>query len=353
MPTDNPELTAIVLAAGQGTRMRSALPKPLHEVCGRSMLGHVLVALVDVAPTTVVVVVGRGADAVVGAVEAMTLPFEVVFAVQAEQLGTGDAVRVALDARGPTRDESQVVVLPGDAPLLRGETLQRLVRTHRSSGDAATVATARLADPTGYGRIIRGVDGRVVGIVEQADASAAQAAVDEVNTSMYCFERSALAEALGEIRPDNAQGEWYLTDVVGVLAGSGRGVSASVMDDPADAAGVNDRAQLVAAGAVMRARVNDAWLRAGVTIVDPATTYIGVDVDLRPDVTIHPGAVLGGATTVGGGAVIGPHATVDDASIGAGAHIGASAVIGPGVYVEEGSSVPPLEHVGADRAGSA
>lgn len=344
MATDTPDLTAVVLAAGQGTRMRSSLPKPLHELCGRPMLLHVLDALTEVAPTRVIVVVGRGADRVVAAVEGAPLPFPVLFAEQVDQLGTGDAVRVALDAYPDAGPGSEVVVLPGDAPLLRPATLTGLVRVHRAATVAGTLLTARMGDPTGYGRVIRGEQGRVEAVVEQADATPDQAVVDEVNTSVYCFDRGPLEAALGMIGPDNAQGEWYLTDVVGLLA-RGAGVGAWTVDDPVEAYGVNDRAQLAAAGAVLGGRIADAWMHAGVTILSPATTRIDVGVVLGADVTLHPGVTLGGDTVVGEGAVIGPNASVVDATIGAGARVGASAVIDAGVVVARGEVVPPLSHL--------
>jgi bifunctional UDP-N-acetylglucosamine pyrophosphorylase/glucosamine-1-phosphate N-acetyltransferase len=344
-------VSAVVLAAGQGTRMRSARPKPLHVLGGRAMVRHVLDAVGGLAPERIVVVVGHGADALTAILAGRVAGVPVEFAEQAEQRGTGDAVGIALAALdGSVTDavDGDVIVLPGDTPLLRPETLQALVGAHRRSGAAATALTARIDDPTGYGRIVRDDSGAVTGIVEHADADAEQRRIDEVNTSIYCFRRGLLTDALSRIRPDNAQGEWYLTDVIGVLHADGHPVDAWVVDDPDEAQGVNDRAQLAAAEAALRARINDAWMRAGVTMVDPSSTVVDVGVRLARDVTVFSGAVLRGATTIGEGAEIGPHAVLVDATVGAGALIGASAVLERGAAVEPGGRVAPLTHLVGD-----
>ncbi len=353
MAVESPDtpVSAVVLAAGQGTRMRSARPKPLHVLGGRAMVRHVLDAVGGLAPARIVVVVGHGADAMTATLAGRIAGVQLEFAEQAEQRGTGDAVGIALaafdDAATGPRDDD-VIVLPGDTPLLRPETLQALVDAHRRAGAAATALTARVDDPTGYGRIVRDATGAVTGIVEHADADVEQRRIDEINTSIYCFRRGLLADALGRIRPDNAQGEWYLTDVIGVLHGDGHRVHAWVVDDADEAQGVNDRAQLAAAAATLRARVNDAWMRDGVTMVDPTSTVVDVGVQLARDVTVFPGAVLRGATTIGEGVEIGPHAVLVDAVVGEGAVIGASAVLERGATVEAGGRVAPLTHLVGD-----
>ena len=369
-------VSAIVLAAGEGTRMRSDRPKPLHLLCGRAMVRYVLDALTGCAVERAVVVVGHGAERVVKKLQEEPLPFALDFVEQRVQRGTGDAASVGLTGLPEESDtvDGDVVVLPGDTPLLRPETLARLVDEHRLSGAACTLLTARLADPTGYGRVVRGRDGNVVRIVEQADATDDERAIDEVNTGIYCFRRGLLAPSLRRLTPDNAQGEYYLTDVVGVLADAGHPVVSIVSDDPVETQGVNDRVQLAAAEHELRRRTNETWLRAGVTMLDPAVTYVEVTVELAPDVTLFPGVVLQGRTTVGAGAEIGPGTRLVDCTVGAGAviehtvarlaTIGADAVVGPyavlepGAVVSEGIRTGPFYTAGtsesrADRGTSA
>ncbi len=348
-------LCAIVLAAGQGTRMRSTRPKPLHLLCGRPMIRYVLDSLVEVAPSPVVVVVGHHADRLTGKLTEDPDEVAVTFAVQEEQLGTGDAVASGLRALDPG-DEGDVIVVPGDAPLLRPGTLTRLVTTHRGRGAAATLLTARLDDPSGYGRIIRAPDGQVLEVVEDADATAEQRAVTEVNTSIYCFRRPLLAEALAQVGTDNAQGEMYLPDVIRLLSSTGHAIAVHTVEDAAEARGVNDRVQLAGAEAILRARINEAWMRAGVTMVDPAATYVDRSVELDTDVTLFPGTVLKGATVVGARSVLGPEAHLVDTVVAEGAvverstayasTIGARARVGPYVTLEVGSVVAPDAQVG-------
>ena len=345
MPIDT-AVSAIVLAAGQGTRMRSLLPKPLHKVAGRAMVQLVLDALVDLSPGRVAVVVGHGAEEMVVVLSEDAGGIPVCFAEQREQLGTGDAVRVAL-ASFEAEPDGDVVVVPGDTPLLRRATLTELLKVHRDEGAAATVLTAHVDDPTGYGRIIRSANGQVTGVVEHKDATEAQRAITEFNTAIYCFRRSLLTEALEQIRPNNAQGEWYLTDVVGILDKAGHKVVASVLHDADEAQGVNDRVQLAAAGAVLRYRINTEWMRGGVTMADPQTINIDIGVRLGSDVTIGAGVVLRGDTVIGDGVEIGPHVVIDDSTVGQGATIGASAVI-EGANLAPGTLVPPLAHVVGD-----
>ncbi|HWH36076.1 MAG TPA: sugar phosphate nucleotidyltransferase, partial [Acidimicrobiales bacterium] len=219
--------------------------------------------------------------------------------------------------------------MPGDAPLLRPATLAALVEAHRRQGSAATLLTARLHDPTGYGRVVRGADGAVRRIVEQLDATPEEQAIDEVATSVYCFRHSLLAPALRRITPDNQRGEYYLTDVVDVLAGTGHPVASVVIDDPAEAMGVNDRAQLATAEAELRRRINQAWMLQGVRMVDPDHTYVDAGVRLAADVTLHPGTVLGGTTEIGAGAEIGPGSHLVDCVVGAGASVAHSSAPAP------------------------
>ncbi|MGH9137583.1 MAG: bifunctional UDP-N-acetylglucosamine diphosphorylase/glucosamine-1-phosphate N-acetyltransferase GlmU [Acidimicrobiales bacterium] len=358
--TDTP-LSAIVLAAGEGTRMRSNRPKPLHLLCGRAMVLYVLDALGDVQLDRCVVVVGRGADRVATKLSqtAEGLPLE--FVEQRIQRGTGDAVSVALTAFPEDDldddDSGDVLVLPGDTPLLRPATIAGLVAEHRASSAVCTILTAELDDPTGYGRVLRGRDGRVLRVVEQRDATPDELAVKEVNTSIYCFRRSLLPAALRRVTPDNAQGEYYLTDVVEVLAEAGHPVSAIAVGDPAETYGVNDRRQLAASEAELRHRTNDAWLRAGVSMVDPQRTYVDATVRIGTDVTLFPGVVLQGATVIGDGAEIGSGSRLVDCVVGAravvdatvahGAEIGEDAVVGPFAVLGPGAEVPPKTETGA------
>ena len=346
-------LSAVVLAAGHGTRMRSARPKPLHRLCGRPMILHVLDALAELPVTRVVVVVGHRAEWVTKTLIEHAPPgMAIEFVEQLEQRGTGDAMSVALTGLPDEEDgeDGDVVVLPGDTPLLRPGTLAGLVRAHRASDDAATLLTAVLDDPTGYGRVVRGRDDAVARVVEHGDASDEQLEVREVNTSMYCFKRSVLAPSLRRLSPANAQGEYYLTDVVEVLYEAGHRVGSVVVGDTMEVAGVNDRAQLAVAEAELRDRINERWMRRGVTMWDPVTTYIDVDVTLATDVVLLPGVILQGACVVGEHAELGPDTRLVDTTVGEGAVItssvcrrsvvGPDARIGPFAVLEEGSEVP-------------
>jgi len=277
------------------------------------------------------------------------------FIEQRVQRGTGDAVAVGLSALPEDDlddlDGGDVLVVPGDTPLLRPETVASLVAEHRRSDAACTILTARLADPTGYGRVVRvGKDDRVARIVEHRDAAPDELEIDEINTGIFCFRRNLLAPALRMTSPDNAQGEFYLTDVVEVLAEAGHLVATVVADDPDETHGINDRAQLAAAEAVLRERTNRAWLDKGVTMVDPAATYIDTTVSLAADVTLFPGTILQGRTTIGEGVEIGPGCRLVDCTVGERtrlehtvAHlsdIGADCTVGPYAALEPGAHVP-------------
>lgn len=347
-------LDAVVLAAGEGTRMRSVRPKPLHLLCGRPMVVHVLDALAEIAVRRVVVVVGHGADRVAKQVSAQApSDLAIEYVEQHVQRGTGDAMSVALTGFGDVEDDDEsdgdVVVLPGDAPLVRPPTLAALVRFHRQSDAAATVLTAVVEDPTGYGRIVRGKDDRVLRIVDEDVAVADERDIREINTAIYCFRRSVLAPALRRLSPENAHGEYYLSDVIEVLVDAGYRTVGLVAPDPIEAAGVNDRAQLAMAEAELRDRTNERWMRRGVTMVDPEHTYIDTSVQLGMDVTLFPGTVLRGATVIGDGAEIGPNAhlvdtvvgdrAVVEASVARHASIGTDARVGPFASLEPGASV--------------
>ncbi len=359
-------LSAVVLAAGEGTRMRSARPKPLHRLCGRPMVLHVLDALAGLPVARVVVVVGHRAEWVTKTLIEHAPPgLAIEFVEQVEQRGTGDAMAVALtglpDDEGD--DDGDVVVLPGDTPLLRPATLALLVRQHRISDNAATLLTAELDDPTGYGRVVRGRDDSVARVVEQADALDEELEVREVNTSIYCFRRSVLAPSLRRLSPANAQGEHYRTAVIGVLYEAGHKVGSVPVVDTMEVAGVNDRAQLAVAEAELRDRINERWMRRGVTMWDPERTYIDVDVEIDPDVVMLPGVILQGSCTVGAHAELGPDVHLVDTGVGEGAVvassvgrrsvIGANARIGPFAVLEEGAEVPPGSVIGPWTVASA
>jgi bifunctional UDP-N-acetylglucosamine pyrophosphorylase/glucosamine-1-phosphate N-acetyltransferase len=340
--------------------MRSSRPKPLHLLCGRPMVVHVLDALAELPIDRVVVVIGHGGERVVKLVQAQApADLQVEFVEQRVQRGTGDAVSVALTAFGSDDDmeDGDIVVLPGDTPLLRPPTLAALVRLHRQSDAAASVLTAVLDDPAGYGRVVRAKDERVLRIVEDADADPEEREIQEVNTSIYCFRRGLLAPALRRLSPENAQGEYYLSDILEVLADAGYRVVSMVAPDPMETAGVNDRAQLAVAEAELRDRTNERWMRRGVTMVDPERTYIDASVQLAPDVTLFPGTILRGSTVIGSGAEIGPESDLMDtqvgeravvtwtvarqAQIGPDARVGPFASLGPGADVPDGTVTGP------------
>ena len=351
-------LSAVVLAAGEGTRMRSSMPKVLHPMCGRPMLLHVLDALVALPLDRIVLVVGHGAERVTKLVhEQLATEIPIEFVEQRVQRGTGDAASVGLTAFAEVLDgDDDVLLLMGDVPLLRPDTLVALATEHRLSEAAATMLTVELEDPTGYGRIVRDERGGVLAIVEQADANGAQLELTEVNPSIYCFRRAYLAPALRRLSPENAQGEYYLTDVISVLRATGHPIVAVPGEDPTETWQVNDRAELAAAESVLRARINDAWMREGVGMTDPARTYIDAGVELEPDVRLLPGVILEGRTVVGAGSVIGPDCRLTDTSVGEGAviqqtvareaEIGDRATIGPWASLRPGTHVAPDAHLG-------
>ncbi|MBU6233684.1 MAG: NTP transferase domain-containing protein [Acidobacteria bacterium] len=355
----NEPICVVVLAAGEGTRMKSARPKPLHHICGRPMVVHVLDATssFDHLAATVVVV-GHGAAWVEKslterAAESTTLRF----VEQHEQLGTGHAVSVALPMVNEVfgSDEGHVVIVPGDTPLLRAATIQSLIESHVASQAALTVLTAVVDDASGYGRIVYGKDDRIARIVEERDATDEERRITEINTSIMVVRKSLLGPGLRLVGRQNAQNEYYLTDLISVLYDGGHITRSYRLADPREAAGVNDRAQLAAAENELRRRINDRWMRRGVTMWDPATTYVDADVVLSPDVSLLPGTILKGHCTIGEGAQIGPHAYLVDSHVGSGATLGSvvvtGATIGADARVESfsvlgpGTVVSPSEHL--------
>jgi bifunctional UDP-N-acetylglucosamine pyrophosphorylase / glucosamine-1-phosphate N-acetyltransferase len=360
--TDPRPAVAVVLAAGQGTRMKSAKAKVLHEIAGRTLLGHVLASVQPLGAKQTVVVVGHDREAVVA-----TLPAEATPVVQEQQNGTGHAVRLALEALDDLPEQATVVVLPGDAPLLRVETLRRLTRRHQEQKAAATLLTAVLADPTGYGRVVRGGGGSaptagapggvVRAVIEERDADEATKQIREVAVSVYAFAAGPLRGALQRLTTDNAQGEEYLTDVIGLLVNDRALVQAVTTDLPAETAGVNDRVQLAEAGRVLNRRLVEKAMRAGVTVIDPETTWIASSVELEPDVTLLPNTMLAGSTRIAAGAVVGPDCSLTDTEVGPGAEVrrttADSAVIGPGATVGPYTYLRPGTRLGVkSKAGA-
>jgi bifunctional UDP-N-acetylglucosamine pyrophosphorylase/glucosamine-1-phosphate N-acetyltransferase len=350
-------LTIIVLAAGEGSRMKSAaLPKVLHTFAGRSLLGHALAATAGLAAERTAVVIGHRRDEV--AAHLAEIAPAAVPVVQEQQNGTGHAVRMALEQLAADRPVTgTVLVLPGDAPLLEPATLAALLDEH--TGAAATMLTSELPDPTGYGRVIRSGEpdraGTVLRVVEQKDASPEELAVTEVSAGVYAFAAGPLHDAIGRLSTDNAQGEEYLPDVIGIFVTEQRDVRARVA--PAEeTAGVNDRVQLAAAHRSYNQRLLERHMRAGVRVVDPATCWVDADVTVAPDVTLEPNVQLHGATVIESGAVIGPDSTLTDTVVGAGSvltrtvakqsRIGAGVTVGPFAYLRAGTELADQVHIG-------
>ena len=345
-------VAVIVLAAGEGTRMKSRIPKVLHPLCGRSMLGHALAAAGDLAPERLVVVVGHSRDEVSAEADRHAPGVQVV--VQDRQGGTGHAVRTVSEALGDLA--GIVVVTYGDMPLLRAQTLAALVREHATAGNAVTVLTALVPDPAGYGRVIRDGSGALAEIVEDADATAAQRAINEINSGCYAFDGALLADAVKRVATSNAQGQEYLTDVVAILRGDGHLAGTVLAGDPAEIQGVNDQVQLARVRRAFNERLLEDWMRAGATIMDPASTWIDVDVTLAPDATILPGTHLEGRTDIGMGARIGPGCVLRDTSVGPdamllytvceSAEVGPGATIGPFARLRPGTRISAGAHIG-------
>ena len=354
-----PPLTVIVLAAGEGSRMKSvALPKVLHSFAGRSLLGHALAATAGLDAERTAVVVGHRREEV--AAHLAEIAPAAVPVVQEQQNGTGHAVRVALEQLAADRPVTgTVLVLPGDAPLLSPATLDALPDSHAATGAAATMLTSQLPDPTGYGRVIRSGDpgraGAVLRVVEQKDGSPEELAVTEVSAGVYAFDAGPLQSAVGRLSTDNAQGEEYLPDVIGIFVAEQRDVRASTA--PAEeTAGVNDRVQLAAAHRGYNQRLLERHMRAGVRVVDPATCWVDAEVTLAADVTLKPNVQLHGRTVLEAGATIGPDCTLTDTVVGAGsmltrtvanqARVGAGVTVGPFAYLRPGTELADQVHIG-------
>ncbi len=355
-PENTGPAAVIVLAAGAGTRMKSRTPKILHEIGGRSLVGHALQAARSIHPRELALVVRHERDLVAAHVTA--LDPQTLIVDQDDVPGTGRAVEAALealDAEGPL--SGTVVVTYGDVPLLTGGLLAELVAAHEAEGNAVTVLTAVLDDATGYGRILRADDGTVTGIREHKDATSAEREIREINSGIYAFDAAVLRDALVHVTTDNAQGEKYLTDVLALARAAGGRVAAVVTEDRWQVEGANDRVQLSALGAEHNRRIVEAWMRAGVTVVDPATTWIDATVTLDEDVRLLPNTQLHGATTVARDAVVGPDTTLTDVTVGAGAKvirthgsgstIGARASVGPFTYLRPGTVLGETGKIGA------
>lgn len=332
-------ITALILAAGEGTRMKSDHPKVAHEVLGVPMVSLVVQAARDAGCSRVVVVTGHKAEVV----EAL-IP-DVPTARQCEQLGTGHAVMCARDELGAVT--GSLLVLSGDTPLLRASTIAALVAAREASNAAIAVLTTCMDDPAGYGRIVCDADGSVAAIVEHKDASSEQMEICEINTGTYCFDAEVLFAHLDKLSTDNAQGEFYLTDMVSIFRQEGLGVVASATDDPAETLGVNSRVQLAQATKVMQGRINEQHMLAGVTMVDPALVWISPGVEIGRDVVLEPMTFLSGATTVADRAHLGPNTRVHDSQIGVEARVDASVL--DGAVVGEQASVGPVSYL---RAGT-
>jgi bifunctional UDP-N-acetylglucosamine pyrophosphorylase/glucosamine-1-phosphate N-acetyltransferase len=335
----SPVAAVVILAAGEGKRMKSSRSKLLHQIAGHSMLSYAVTAATTVQPEHIVVVVGHLRDQVEA--HLAEIAPHVLIAVQEQQLGTGHAVQAALAQLADLTGD--VIVTLGDAPMLTGETLAALLDEHRTNQAAVTVLTAEVPDPTGYGRILRDTGGMVTGIVEHRDADDSQLEIIEINSGIYVFDAATLRSALTELAPSNDQGELYLTDVLSVVREAGKPVSAYVIDDVWQAEGVNDRIQLCRMNAELNRRILQRWMSEGVTVVDPATTWVHASVDLAPDVILLPGTSLEGATSVAAGARIGPDTTLIDVEVGESAVVtrtqASLSVIGPG------ASVGPFAHL--------
>jgi bifunctional UDP-N-acetylglucosamine pyrophosphorylase/glucosamine-1-phosphate N-acetyltransferase len=371
------KFSAVILAAGKGVRMRSELPKVVHQVAGQPMVVHVAAAVRQAGIERQILVVGHGRQAV----EALFPPGRVEFVVQAEQLGTGHAL---LQARDKFSGDDTILVLAGDTPLLQAATLKALIAAHQKSGAAATVLSTQVDDPCGYGRIVRDESGSFQAIVEEKDASPAEKQITEINSGMYCFQVQPALAALTGIGSQNAQGEYYLTEILPILKNQGHGVEVLQLDAREDIYGINDRVQLAQAEEILRRRKNEDLMRSGVTIVDPRTTYIDGQVEIGPDTIIYPGTIIEGLTCIGSGCAIGPGTRISSSSIGnqviiensrlKEAQVGDECTIGPFAYLRpqtvlhrrvkvgdfveikkstlgEGSKAPHLSYIGDAQVG--
>ena len=344
--------TVVILAAGEGTRMKSSTPKVLHSIAGRSLVGHVLSDVNALSPKQVRVVVGAGREQVEAHLSEIAPHVTTVF--QEKRGGTGHATQLALDG---LKASGTILVLAGDTPMLTGSSLTELLNAHHAGGFTASVLTAEHPDPTGYGRIIRADDDSLLRIVEERDADEIQRDILEVNSGVYAFDAVKLAGAIGKLKSDNSQGELYLTDVIEILRNEGGKIAAVLIDDFIEILGVNDRVQLAESAALLRDRINEDLMRDGVTIVDPLSTWVDATATVASDVVLMPGTAISGTTTVAAGAVIGPRTTLVDCTVGTGARviesrcteaiIGEGASVGPYTFLRPGTKLLPHSKVGA------
>lgn len=340
---------ALILAAGQGKRIKSDIPKVLHKVCGKEMVNHVIDNMRKAEIEDVNVIIGKGAELV----KEGTKDRIVSYSMQEEQLGTGHAVKCAADfLRGK---KGTVVVFAGDAPLTKKATIENLIKEHEENKNAATLLSAMVEDPTGYGRIIRDEDGYVLKIVEHKDCNEDELLVNEMNAAMYCFDIEELVNSLEKLSNNNNQGEYYLTDVIGILKDEGKKIGA-VVTDYEDTIGVNSRAQLAEAEEILRNRINELHLDNGVTLIDPKATYIGIDVEIGKDTVIYPGTILEGKTTIGSNCLIMQNCRIKDSKINEGvtvessvildSEIGDNTTVGPFAYIRPESKIGSKARIG-------
>lgn len=353
------DVTAVILAAGQGKRMHSATPKVLHRLAGRTLVEHVLAAAEEAGIEKNIIVIGHGAETVRN-----TLGNDYNYVLQEPQLGTGHALAQAREAVGET---ATVLVLCGDVPLLRPATLAGLLQHHCQTRAAVTVLTAEVDAPAGYGRIIRSEHGAVKGIIEERDAAPQEKLIKEINTGTYCFDASFLWPALARLKPDNEQGEYYLTDVVALACSQGLAVEAVVSSYSKEVMGINDRVQMARAGNILRRRINERLMLAGVTIVDPQSTYIDVTASIEPDTVIYPGTFIEGQTSIAANCIIGPGTTIRNSkvgpdsvivrtvawecTVGSGCQVGPFAYLRPGTVLENGVKVGDFVEIKASYVG--
>ena len=353
--TSDGPAAVIVLAAGEGTRMRTAAPKMLNEVCGRPMLGHVVAAARELSPDRLIIVVSDLGGQVASYAREFCPEATLVVQERRGSWGTGHAVRTVIESLGAIR--GTVLVLFSDTPLLRAETLAGMIAEHETTGAAVTVLTAQAPDPKGYGRILRDENGQVIGIVEEADATPEQRAITEISSGMFAFDGDLLADAVKRVPPAAATGEEYLTEVPAILRADGHGVASAFCPDFDEIQGVNNQAQLARARRILNERLLAHWMAAGVTIIDPASTWIDVDVQIEPGVRISQATQLEGRTSIAAGASIGPGCLLRNTTVGAGAtvlqavceasHIEPGVVIGPFVHLNGATATHQSEERGA------
>lgn len=344
--------TVIILAAGDGTRMKSSQAKVLHGVAGRSLLGHVLAAVAHLNPGQIRIVVGANRIGVEAHIAEISPSATTIY--QEKRGGTGHATQLALAGITP---RGTILVLAGDTPMLTGQSLAAFLDAHSAGKFAASVLTAEHPDPSGYGRIIRDANDELLRIVEERDASEDEKFIFEINSGVYAFDGAKLAGAIGQITDSNSQGELYLTDAIGILKNAGESIAAIMLEDFTEILGVNDRVQLAESAALLRDRINDYWMREGVTIIDPTTTWIDATATLAKDVTLHPGSAILGLTTIATGAVIGPRTTLTNCVVKEGASvlesiatdtvIGEASTVGPFTYLRSGTVLGDSAKAGA------